>query len=220
MTESTEVVSVSLVFENCESISFEPSAIGNFSMDGLHTGIGRVAVNSVSKHDFVDDVFLELYLDKGLSLHLFDKNTVDVLRERLMHNDITSVNLTYRDGHDESYCVEYDEGDFSGELGAPNILQDTYLDGDKAYICISKSKRVSDFIDLDAIESERIKAKYPDMVFGVGVCKPDDKETEPESGMADSELGRKMSNMAIIAVLKEQMEGTRKMLNLVQDLVS
>lgn len=236
MTDNTSVVSVTLVFENCEKLFFKPVAIGQFLMNGFHTDIGRFSANAVLKCAFVDNLFLELYLDKGVCFDFFDSHNVQadigLLRNRLMYNDIARIILTYEDDHTETYCVKYDEGENTGLLGAPNVLQDTYLNQNVAYICISKDhKRVSDFVDLDAIECQRINDGH--FHFSLGMLDPSlgssavkEKSAIDETAdssdfnqKSDDAFNHKLTNMAIVAGLQEQLAGTQKMLRLVEDLI-
>lgn len=228
-----KVVSVSLVFENCESVSFKPVAIGQFEMDGFHKKIVRQAANAVSKCEFVDNVFLELYLNKGVLADLFNVSTISA---RLQCNDITQVHLIYEDGHEEVYFVDYKEGEHASDvLGAPNLCQEVYLNGDTAYICISEQHQIADYVDLDELECQKIRNmmsdRMPDVLFGLGVCmsgpvsgsNPDGVQTDAGSEdqvVSDDKLDDKLTRLAIIGALKDQLAGTQQMLNLVQGLVS
>lgn len=244
MSESvTEVKAMTLVFENCESISFGPESIIDLAIGGLHTEIARYAINSIRKSVFIDEFLLELQVDDRIKTNLFDSVSVS---ERLQSQDITQVLIEYKDGHHESYAVSYDTGDKEDGVGAPNILQDTYIHKNFVFVCISKSgKHVQDYVDLDAIECDDLRDRGLDLsgldvalMFGmidnktflgktrellneqISGGSSIGSNSEPNSKSdADDRLDKDLAMQSVIMTLRSQLDSTQVMLRLVQDLV-
>ena len=122
---------IKLVFENCESVWFPAKAIEHFCISGITKTISQI--NWGAKEKFFDE---QLHCD-GISIVLnntandknycssrfFSENTIfDRIRR---FNDITSVNLFYKDGSFDTFFVPWKGSDENNELQKTQYNEDS-----------------------------------------------------------------------------------------------
>ena len=169
-----EVKELIIGFENCEDITIARNGIGEFLLDGIHPVIRRIACNSISKYWVADEVVMEIFKEADRAYHPF--GCLDEARtlERLTaFSDITSITVCYTDGSEETYLVNYDEGENEETLGAENINEDIYVsDLGNVYIVISKDKKVKDLFDKESINDSKETGFRKDMM-DIGIEEPE-----------------------------------------------
>jgi len=179
-----ELKELVITFENCEDIVIPRNAIGEFSIDGIHTIVKRIASNSISEYTVADEIIMEIFKEGNQKYRPFggleENETLTRLSE---YKDITSITVKFTDQTEEIFWVCYDEGDKEGVLGAENINEDIYTSElGNIYIVISnKVKKVIDCFDLEHINNKDAIDFEKDM-YGIGV-----EESEIVS-LSDNEL--------------------------------
>ena len=149
---------VELMLENCEVIDFEPKYLYDFVLDDIKERVSRKAVDciGVSKKALTIKMSINKKADRINKPFGTEMPEPDTVFERLCNfHDITGISLTYSDGTEETYYVDYDEGDKEGMLGAPNINQDTYINAHgHLYITICANKKVEDLFTEDELKED------------------------------------------------------------------
>ena len=152
------VKKVELVLENCEVIEFEPKHIYDFELNDIKEKVSRKAVNCIGVSKTANFVKMSIKKEGNRINKPFGIETEeqDTIFERLsLYNDITGICLTYSDDTEETYYVNYDEGDKEGVLGAPNINQDTYInEHGHFFITICPGKKVEDLFKEDELKED------------------------------------------------------------------
>lgn len=151
---------ISFVFENCEEISIDGKNIGYFLAQDILTIVERIAINSISKMEFVKTFAIEIGKNANNDYSPFGTNTKKqkVFDRFLVYNDITQIAFTLVDDacstpHEEFYhfFVKWDEDD-----EYINKFQTTYLSENKnLYIVISDKNKFESIFDKQDID-------YPD----------------------------------------------------------
>ena len=148
------VISVELVFENCEEVKLPCKAFGDFYVAGIEQHISRIASNAICRITRAKDIAIELYpeceqfADKSC---LFDG--ISVFDRITKYNDITHINIVYEDG-EEYISVDYDDNS-NEATEAENINQKTYMSScGVLYIVIAKGKGIFDYYDKELIEDQ------------------------------------------------------------------
>ena len=122
---------IELVFENCESVCFPAKAIEHFCISGITKTISQI--NWGAKEKFFDEqlhcsgisiVLNELANDKNYcSTNFFSERTIfDRIRR---FNDITSVNLFYKDGNFDTFFLPWKGSDTDNELQKNQYNEDS-----------------------------------------------------------------------------------------------
>lgn len=142
-----EVKAIELVFENCETMLIKKHLIGCFRIRDIHQSICRTACNYIGAYDVAGSVVIELKNDVAEKEHIpfgiEDYKTT--MMKRLLHCDITYVDIIYDDDSRHEYAVNY-EDDGDGSLGAPNANQKVKVgDNGNLYIVIEEGKDISDY---------------------------------------------------------------------------
>ena len=103
---------VTLILENCESLTFKSEDIGCFFADGQERSINRVALNCIAEKTVAKRVFIELKAQANTPQKTFsslgdDKETMPF--DRLSaHLDITSLEVFYEDGTSQHVYVDFE----------------------------------------------------------------------------------------------------------------
>lgn len=145
------IKTIELILENCETIDVT-NAVGDFQLNDIHVSVHRIASNCIAKVLLAKNVFIQLYKDGEFNPHLFDDKLTPIERLKT-YRDITSVVVTYVDGTEETYAVDYDEGEEEGLLGAENINQQCRETETSLFILISASQKLED-MEIEEIDSE------------------------------------------------------------------
>lgn len=127
---------IDLILENCEVIRVPRQYIGEFLLDDIKIKISRVACNSIKKSFIAKDFIMSIHADFNERY----EHGIDTF-SRLSCNDITEVVIGYLWGEEESYFVDYDEGENEGVLGAANINQSTVVKYGDLYIRVNADKK-------------------------------------------------------------------------------
>ena len=150
-----DVKMIEFVFENCECFEVEAKYLGGVQFEDIRKSIARLASNAINKFETAYSVVLEIFSEGNVEYHPFHNENMEktTMFDRLQCNDITQFIIHYDDDTNETYFVDYDEGD-DNRLGAPNLNQKTYLSKiGNLYIVIEKDKQICDFFDKDEIDN-------------------------------------------------------------------
>lgn len=165
-TNVKHVKSIEFAFENCEYFTIDAKYFGALWLSGINTCIQRIACNSISKMECVDDIAMMIF-SEGDDKYTFFREDSDMTKFNRLNTwkDISSITVIYDDDSKEEYYVEY-EDEVEGQLGSNNILQRNYMNkfGD-LYIVISKKKAFSDFFDDDEMDDEDTIKFAKDMIL-------------------------------------------------------
>lgn len=161
-----QINKVTIIFENCESITFPAEAFYQCYLGKINTEIHRMAINAIEKITFADEVALGIFFPEAEELcekNAMFKENAEVFDRLTRHMDITSISLLYNDETEETYFVPYEEE--SSMLGVPNLNQKYWVsDCGDLYIVIAKDKDICDFFDIDSCNDkeyiESIKFLY------------------------------------------------------------
>lgn len=188
-----ELYSMELIFENCESMVIPKTAIGYLSVEGIHTRVAKIAMNSISKYTVADEIAMEILKcvdDEEYHPFGIADETQSRLKRMSAYDDITAVCLKYEDGSEDTFYVDYDE-EHEGALGSPNVNQKTYVSLLKnVYIVISKDKDIADFFDTEELDDPEIEREgmevehpltstsLPDLYRYVYICNKEDESND------------------------------------------
>ena len=136
---------LTILFENCEALDFTIDEIKHISLKNFNRHYEFMS-GSVASHELdlnvVSDVHITLKKSSNKEYNPFncEKLKTTVFDRVSNFNDITSIELTKEDGISELFYVPYDEGNNVGVVGATNINQHSYMDGDgNLHIIISEN---------------------------------------------------------------------------------
>ena len=134
-----DIKSIELVFENCESVTFERNVIGTVNIEDIKRVFRRIACNSISSYTTAETVAIEIFADGNAEYDPFKVDDKERVFDRIARwIDITYIVIGYENGDAEELYVDYDSGEKDDMLGAPNVNQKTYLsDLGNLYIIIS-----------------------------------------------------------------------------------
>lgn len=203
-----EVKRITIVLENCETMSIEKEHIGMMLIDDIHAEIARRASNSISKILCSDTVALELRKEaNNVPYYPFgcDKTHSGGIFGRLReYNDITAIEIEYDDGDTEGIYVAYkSDGD---HIGAENCNQKSFLSNlGNLYIVIKDGKGIEDYFDMTDINvpnpffcgnadinkftNDNIPEMYRYVIISCGNCADDDYEAAVVMLVYDEEAG-------------------------------
>lgn len=152
------VKKIELILENCEVLEFEPKFFYECTIEDIKEKVRRNACNSISKIKSARLIMLAINkeaddINKPFGMELEDPDTIF---ERLTkYNDITSICITFEDGIEERYFVDYDEGDKKGVLGAPNINQDSFINEyGHLFLTICADKKLKDLFNENDLKED------------------------------------------------------------------
>lgn len=144
-----EVKAITLVLKNCECISFQRSQIGVFWCDEIHSCVSRIAMNSISKHLYCKELFVELNKSADQPYETFDQMSERTAFQRLLEfQDITHIEIEYDDGTKEYIAVPWDERD-----DYTNLYQScTKSKSGHLYVLVCPDKKITDVVDQEYID--------------------------------------------------------------------
>ena len=153
-TTTDEIDRIELVLENCEVIIIDGKYIGAFYINNIKTNISRIAINSVQKYSTSGDILIEIL--KGGNVKYLPFNIEDyktTVFDRLTEaNDITHVEVHWKDGSCDDIWVEYNDESHST---FENTYQQSYLSEiGNLYISINKNDDIFDIIDKERVDQE------------------------------------------------------------------
>ena len=152
------VKKIELVLENCEVLEFEPKFFYECTLEDIKEKVRRDACNSISKIKSAGLIMLAINKEADRINKPFGaefENPETIFERLTKYNDITSICLTFEDGIEERYYVNYDEGDKEGMLGAPNINQDSFInEHGHLFLTICADKKLKDLFDEDALKED------------------------------------------------------------------
>ena len=146
----------SFTLENCDAMDFAPEDFGTFLLADIREEISRIAVNSITKNKIAGTAAFEIFKDADTKYGLFFEDSEDTKFERLIRwRDITSITLTYENGTEETFLVEYRE-ESEIQIGSPNVFMKTYISGPgNLYVVIDKEKDIQDFFPAEETENQK-----------------------------------------------------------------
>lgn len=137
---------IDLVFENCDAMSFSEDEIKYLKLNNISFDIERITCNAIYKNYYVEDVLIALYKEADKEHYELDIEDYKTSKFKRIEQwpDITDIEIFYKDGHKECYCVEWEDLE---EDSQSNSRQKIWKNnsGD-LYVVISK-KPLEDFID-------------------------------------------------------------------------
>lgn len=150
-----EIKKIVFGLENLEVIEFDKRHIGNFLMEGISNSISRIACNFIAKMNTVSEVAIEIFSEANGQYQSFVEDENNFKRLTTVR-DITSITVVYEDDSEETFYVDYDEGEDDGKLGAENRNQTSKItELGNLYIVISKEKKgIYDYFDKEIINDE------------------------------------------------------------------
>lgn len=162
-----DVKTIEFCFENLEHFAIDAKYFGQLELSNINTCIKRIACNSISKFECVDDVAMMIFSEGDGKYMLFKDDDSDMTKFKRLNEwrDIASITVIYNDDSKEEYYVNW-EDENAEDIGSNNILQRNYVNkfGD-LYIIISKKKSFSDFFDDEEMENEDFIEFAKDMIL-------------------------------------------------------
>lgn len=155
--QSIRLSSITLTFENCETMEIPATVLGNFGISGIIDSITRMAYNSILKYKVANSILIEISRE-ALNLNLrasFDIEGVYNTPRYMRYDDITSITVTYLDesGNEifDKYLVPWEDSD---DQTNPN--QNTLINSNKDTLIV---------ICKDAKEAEETIESYKEFFF-------------------------------------------------------
>ncbi len=141
---------ITIIFENCDAITFDTKDIGIMFFDDIKTEIARTARNSIQELNTAAEIAIELYAFKiNSSYSPFNEFEEMPIASRIVEgNDIVSFVCKYEDNSTKTIyapwglCTQINEYQ-SQAIGSNGNL----------YIVISKEKVVSDIFSPEVMKS-------------------------------------------------------------------
>lgn len=134
-----EVKYIELCFENCEEVRIERQDIGLFWCDEITSSVARVAGNSISKHLFCKELYVEINPRADKHYDCFGAESEYTVFKRIMNwRDITHVNICYEDGTEDYVAVMWNE-----ENECTNAYQSEAVDDfGNLHVMVSESEKI------------------------------------------------------------------------------
>lgn len=162
---------ITLVFENCDSITIDGKYIGKFLVDDIHTSIERIACNAIEKIDLAGTFVVEIHKDANKERFQFDQTHCEDFKQMAFdrlsaYNDITNIQINLIEDYVEEGQVPREEHydyyvKWTGESDYANDSQVNYMsDCGNLYIVIADGKKIEDFFDLEEIKDEEYMDFY------------------------------------------------------------
>ena len=147
--------SITLILENCETISLERKFIGTFFLNDIQERIARIAVNSIAKQKMADELILEIFSDaNNVDYYPFgdtDDGAIRIFDRLTEYGDITSVEIVWEDESIDDILVPWNDAH-----ECFNEYQKYYLSKNgNLYIVVSKEKEIKDHFDLEEIDDPK-----------------------------------------------------------------
>ena len=97
---------LTIIFENCESITFSENEIGNLTVAEISEEIRRIASNCLANVKTAKIIQVEILPLGNREFESLDtkQNTFDRIKK---YKDITALEFCYDSGEIETICVEY-----------------------------------------------------------------------------------------------------------------
>lgn len=149
------VDSVKIYFENCDALEFDAGDIGRFELNGIHTeydGLSRSILKTVYAYTFYLEVFA-----RGNSVYKqFDTEPIQKFDRIRQFDDITGVEIVYRDEAPEYFEIVYYEGEKNGLIVGPNMNQSSKVSGlGNLYIVIDPFSGLEEIFPPEYTENEQ-----------------------------------------------------------------
>ena len=159
---------IMFVFENCESIIIPANVIGELVIEDFTKNICRIACNAFFKMETCHTFAMEIFKEGNVEVNPFDveEYKTTVFERITEYNDITSIEVVYKDGTIEKYYVDYaSEGTHDFE---ENLNQHSYIsEAGNLYIVIAENKDIPDFFDKEAI-NDKEAIEFTKSMYDIG----------------------------------------------------
>lgn len=176
---------ITLVFENCDSITIDGKYVGEFLVDDIHTSIERIACNAIERIDSADTFAIEIHKDANKERFQFDQTDYEDFKQMAFdrlsaYNDITSIQIDLIEDYVEEGQVPREEHydyyvKWTGESDYTNESQVNYMsECGNFYIVIAEGKTIEDFFDMEEINDEE------SMDFHFSMCDVGDEYGNPD----------------------------------------
>lgn len=148
-------------FENCDQITIDGKNIGFFEINNIHEDMYMERNGTISYTKRVDTFAIEIHSSENKERYPFGLSQLKDLKhtvfERLLRDDIVSINFTLKDINDDSlhsytYYVYWDENESNNDI---NTSQNGYISKlGHLYISISKDYSFEHFFSIETINNE------------------------------------------------------------------
>ena len=185
------IKSVCFVFENVESFSIDAKYFGVLTIGDFERRIERIASNYISDSTIAHKILFEIFPEGDGEYDSYGKQERKFWRIREW-DDITHIELTYDDDTVEYICVDYDEGLFAGNIGAPNVNQTSMISElGNLYICIWAGHRVRGEFPSHEISSSEENEMKKDFYFRIDdeIASMTDEEKKAKISELENSMG-------------------------------
>jgi len=161
-----DIKNIELIFENCDSIAFNPEHLENIIMDDFKTRVHRCACNAIYKFDCANIIFIYIFKRANQTYQEFRMDGFNRLMfDRITSaNDITGIKLTYGLEDEEEISVDWEDG--SNEYENKNQISRITNRGDlKILICSPDNPRYKEFKELFDNDEDPEEIKSEEEMF-------------------------------------------------------
>ena len=148
-------------FENCDQITIDGKNIGFFELDNIHEDMHMERNGTITYTKRVDTFAIEIHSSENKERYPFGLSQLKDLKhtvfERLLRDDIVSINFTLKDINDDSlhsytYHVYWCENELDNNI---NTSQNGYISKlGHLYISISRNYSFEHFFSIETINNE------------------------------------------------------------------
>lgn len=166
-----KVRNITLVFENCDSITIEGKYIGDMIVDDLRSSFKKLGSDMINKIDVANVFAVEIHKEANKERYEFNQTGNEALQQMTFdrlkeYKDITSIKLELEESGiegRESRVELYEYWvNWVGEIDEHNEAQTNYLSKDgHLYIVIADGKGIEDFFTMETInDSDYMKFHF------------------------------------------------------------
>lgn len=113
-----KITTITLVFENCEVITFDRHDFIKFDTSQI-----REEIHALRKYKFVDEVVFVLHADSDKYYEWYDEKSKETAYERICGGDITHIEIKYDDADLDYINVNWTDADPSGMSNANQFVR-------------------------------------------------------------------------------------------------
>lgn len=181
MKDPYEVKEVGFHFENCEYFRVKRKYIGDILVGGIEYQIERLGNNCIRKNWSAKKIAVEIFQEGNEEYDPYWDLTEEEKEDGwggdgkiqswfdrfVRFRDITSIIITYQDGHSEQYYTDYRE-EQEGVLGSDNLNQKSLItELGNLYLVIEEGKEIDDIFDMEVINNPVDLELKKDMYFRI-----------------------------------------------------
>lgn len=163
-----KIKNVTLIFENCDSITIEGKYIGNMIVDDIRSSFKKLGSDTINKIDVANVFAIEIHKEANEERYELNQTGNEALRQMTFdrlkkYNDITSIKFELEEDGQATRVESYEYwAKWVGDSYENNEAQTTYLSKDgHLYIVIAEGKGIEDFFSMVNIND----SEYMDFHF-------------------------------------------------------